>query len=138
MPHFEVTPTVKVEVVSGRFQKFHDSVEQVRSGAMSAEDFGEFLQKQYEILQNIRAEIENIVAGTDYLEKAAEEMSQGVQGMDHYEAGIQEMWAYLDDGEAEHLEAGLDMVRIGNELINDAKRINRLSRKKLEDEWGMM
>lgn len=138
MPHYDMTPTVKVEVVTGRFKLFHDTVEGVRAGTVTPEQLGEFLETQYGILQGLRADIEGIIEGTDYMAKAAEEMNQGIQGMDHFEAGVHEMWAYLEDGEFEHLEAGLDLVRIGNDFINDAKRINRVNRQKLEDDWGKM
>lgn len=138
MPHFEMTPTVKVETVTGRFKQFHDSVEGVRSGLISADDFGEFLQNQYDALQKFRGELADIIEGTDYMDKCHEEMAQGLQGMDHYEDGIHEMWSFLEDGETEHLETGLDMIRMGNDCINDAMRINRMARKQLEEEWGTM
>ncbi|MDO5296030.1 MAG: hypothetical protein Q4F00_05185 [bacterium] len=138
MPHFEMTPTVKVEVVTGRFKKFHDNVEGVRNGQISPEAFGEFLQDQYETLQKFRGEIAEVIEGTDYLEKCHDEMTQGIAGMDHYEEGVHEMWAYLEDGDVEHLEAGLEMIRMGNDCINDAMRINRMARKQLEEEWGTM
>ncbi len=138
MPHYEMTPTVKVEVVTGRFKIFHDAVEAVKTGNMPVEAFYELLQNQYAILLEKRGEIETILHETNYAETAATEVSQGIQGMDHYEMGVQEMSMFCEDGEVIHLENGLDMIRMGNDMLNDAKRINRMDRKKLEEEWGWM
>ena len=138
LPHFEMTPTVKVEVVTGRFMKFHDCVEKVRNGQMAPEQLSEFLQDEYNALEKFRGEIDEIIGGTDYMEKCHDEMEQGIQGLEHFEEGMHEMWAYLEDGELDHLEIGLESIRKGSDCINDAMRLNRVARKQLEDEWGMM
>lgn len=138
MPHFEVTPTVKVETVTGRFKLFHDAVENVKQGNLSVEDFYDFLHQQYEILLEKRNDIEASINESNYMESAGDEVSQGVQGMDHFEAGIQELSLFCEDGEFVHLESGIDLIRMGNDFINDAMRINRVSRKELEEQWGVM
>ena len=137
MPRFETAKTTKVEPVAGRFKIFHEHVEAVRSGAITVEAFYEFLHEQYTVLMGLRGEIEELCS-EDYAAKSPDEISQGVQGMDSTEQGVQELSMYCEDGNAEHLEIGLDLIRRGTDLINDAKRINRASRDKLEEEWGFM
>jgi hypothetical protein len=39
----------------------------------------------------------------------------------------------LNDSDPAHIEEGLELIREGNELINDAMKINRDNRKKLEE-----
>ena len=129
---------VAVDKVAGRFQQFKDAVERVRSGQWASDDFLEFLQNIYTLLTEKRMSAEQLIQESGYEEYAEDEVRQGRDGMDHYEMGMQEMSLFLEDGEMAHLDQGLDLIWQGNERLNDAMRINRAERKKLEDEWGWM
>ncbi|MGM9991480.1 MAG: hypothetical protein ACI376_01340 [Candidatus Bruticola sp.] len=136
LPRMDTSAMVQVEEQSGRVKQFADAVEKVRSEEWGAEDFYEFLSSVYEHLSNLRAEIEEIIAQNQYEEYAAEEISDGLAGMDCFEEGMQEMSCYVDDGDISHLDLGMERIVEGNRRINEAKRINRSSRKELEEQWG--
>lgn len=87
---------------------------------------------------NLRAEIEEIIVENKYDEYANEEVEQGLQGMNCFEEGMQEMSLYVEDGELSHLDTGMQLIIEGNSLLNDAKRLNRSGRKDLEEQWGTM
>ena len=59
-------------------------------------------------------------------------MDLGLLGLELYEAGMQELSAYLQDGDLEHLDEGLHLIREGNEKVNEAMHLNRESREDLD------
>lgn len=138
LPKMDLTAMVAVDKVAGRFQQFKDAVERVKSGTWTSEEFFEFLQNIYGLLAEKRQGTEQFIQESGYEDYSEDEVRQGRDGMDHYELGMQEMSLYIEDGDTVHLDYGLDMIWQGNERINDAMRINRIERKKLEDEWGWM
>ncbi len=138
LPRLDTTSMVTVDKVAGRFQQFRDAVDRVKAGQWATEDFFEFLQNIYTLLADKRSGTEQLIQESGYEEYADDEVRQGRDGMDHYEMGMQEMSLFVEDGELSHLDLGLDLIWQGNERLNDAMRINRAERKKLEDEWGWM
>ncbi len=138
LPRVDTSAMIKVEKVAGRAGQFQNAVEQVKSGEWGTEEFFEFLQNIYQVLAEKRASAEQLIAETNYHEMAEEEVQQGLEGMDQFEEGMQEMSLYVEDGEISHLDIGLELIFSGNEKINDAMMINRAERRKLEEEWGWM
>ena len=138
LPRMDTSSMVRSEEQSGRVKQFSDAVENVRSGEWSPEEFIEFLQGIYEALSNLRGDIENLIVESEYEEHGSEEVEQGLGGMNLFEEGMEEMSLYAEDGDLMHLDMGMEKIIQGNAMINDAKRINRVSRQELEDEWGCM
>ncbi|MCR4783151.1 MAG: hypothetical protein K6A35_01350 [bacterium] len=137
LPRLDTSAMVKVEVQSGRVKQFSDAVEKVRSGEWGPEEFwNNFLQPTYNKLSSLREEIEDMITETNYQEQSHEEVEQGLKGMDCFEAGMQEMVAYVEEGEISYLDSGMEKIIEGNNYLNDAKRINREGRKELEEQWG--
>lgn len=129
---------VKFEEQSGRIKQFADAIERVRSEEWGPDEFYEFLSGVYEKLMGLRGEIEEIITEGEYEEYASEEVEQGINGINLFEEGMQEMSYYVEDGDISHLDIGMERMVEGNALLNDAKRLNRSGRQKLEDEWGTM
>lgn len=129
---------VKVDKIAGRFGQIKDAVERVKAEEWEAAEFYEFLNNIYAVLSEKRVSTEQLITESDYAEFAGDEVTQGLEGMDQYEAGLQEMSLYVEDGELAHLDTGLELIWQGNEAINDAMRMNRAERRKLEEEWGWM
>ncbi|MGM9997804.1 MAG: hypothetical protein ACI38Q_00140 [Candidatus Bruticola sp.] len=136
LPRMDTSAMVQVEEQSGRVKQFANAVEKVRSEEWGAEDFYEFLNGVYEQLRSLREEIEEIIVQNQYGEYAPEEVEGGLEGMDCFEEGMQEMSIYVEDGDISHLDLGMEKIVEGNRRINEAKRINRSSRKELEEQWG--
>ena len=84
----------------------------------------------------MRGEIEEIITQNEYGEYAAEEVEHGLNGMNLFEEGMQEMSYYVEDGDLSHLDLGMERIVEGNNMLNEAKRINRSGRKELEEQWG--
>lgn len=136
LPHMDTSAMVQVEEQSGRVKQFADAVEKVRSEEWGPEEFYEFLSGVYEQLGNLRGEIEEIINQNEYGEYAAEEVEHGLNGMNLFEEGMQEMSYYVEDGDLSHLDLGMEHIVEGNKMLNEAKRLNRSGRKELEEQWG--
>lgn len=118
--------------VTGRYQQFQQAVERTRAGEWNAEDFEAFLLHVYETLTEKAVDCRAFIEESRYHEESPDEVETGLRGVDLYEVGMQELWQYLQDGEASHLEEGLRLLWEGNEKINEAMRINRESREDLD------
>lgn len=129
----EVQEPEELPVVNDRLKLFENAVAKVRSGAMSVNDFADFLEKTAAILSEKEQEIKSIDIPKEAIDDFKEELAVGFAGMDLYNQGIESMFAYVEELDDELLERGLELVRSGNERINEAMRINRENRNKLEE-----
>ncbi len=118
--------------IVGRYNQFKRAVDNVRNGSWTVEEFGEFLNNIYEDLGAKAQEMREIIVEEKYEEINGEEVSMGGSGIDLYDAGMQEMSYFLEDGEEHHLDEGLAMIWEGNEKINEAMRLNREGRDNLD------
>ena len=123
--------------VLGRYNQFKRAVDNVKAGTWTAEEFHDFLFNIYEDLSAKAQELRQIIETENYSEYAAEEVNCGVAGLELFEAGMQEMSVYLEDGEPVHLDEGLARIWEGNEKINEAMRINREKREELDVQMMM-
>lgn len=126
-----------MERIVGRYNQFKRAVDNVREGTWTAEEFHDFLVNIYETLSAKAQECREIIVAENYEELSQEEVSSGASGMDLYEAGMQEMWLFLEDGEFVHLDEGLALIWEGNEKINEAMRLNRVERDNLDLNFTM-
>jgi len=133
MPQSHVAPP---QQVNERFNQLRDAGEKVINGEWTTEEFISFLngissvlaQKEHEIKEILESEIPQ-EAYSDF----EDELNVGFSGIDSYNQGIAEMLYYGEDQDPAHIDAGLNMIKDGNELINEAMRINRENRRKLEE-----
>ena len=129
-------PKVESPVINERLQIFEQAVEKVSSGEWSTEEFANFLEETAAIL----AEKEQGIRSIDIPEEAAadfkDELDVGFEGIKLYNQGMQVFFAFVENEDPELLEEGLELVRRGNERINEAMRINRENRSKLEESIG--
>ena len=118
--------------VLGRYNQFKRAVDNVKKGNWSDGEFHEFLFNIYETLSAKANEMREIIESENYGEYAEEEVACGLAGLELFEAGMQEMSYFLEDGDTYHLDEGLAHIWEGNEKINEAMRINREKREDLE------
>lgn len=121
-----------MEPIVGRYNKIKQAAEGVRSGELSAEEFEQFLSSTYDLLSAKGNECRTIIDEENYAEESPDEVGEGLGGLDLYEAGLQEMYHYLEDGDFGHLDEGLAMIWEGNEKINKAMALNREGREDLD------
>jgi len=130
MTQAEMAPPAKV---NERYMLLKDAGEKVRSGEWSVEEFISFLKNISAILSQKEQEIREIEIPSEAIAEFEEELNMGFSGIELYNQGISEMMLYAEDLNPEHLENGVEMIREGNERINEAMRINRENRRKLEE-----
>ncbi len=119
--------------VQDRLQQIEAAVTRVTSGEWNPDEFARFLEETAQILAEKERAIRDITIPDEAAEDFREELEIGYTGIDLYNQGVQRMFDFLSDSDPDHLEAGLDLVRQGNEHVNEAMRINRENRRKLEE-----
>ncbi|MGM9998804.1 MAG: hypothetical protein ACI38Q_05370 [Candidatus Bruticola sp.] len=129
---------VKVEspVINERLQIFEQAVDRVGSGEWSTEEFAHFLEETAAVLADKEQGIRSIDIPEEAAEDFKEELEVGFEGIKLYNQGMQVFFAYVESEDPALLEEGLELVRRGNERINEAMRINRENRSKLEESIG--
>lgn len=86
----------------------------------------------YDVLTEKAVDVRAFIQESGYRDEAPDEVESGLQGVDLYEAGMQELYQYLQDGYDDHLTEGLRLLWEGNEKINHAMFLNRESREDLD------
>ena len=122
--------------VNDRLQQIEGAVARASSGEWNPEEFGRFLQETAEILAEKERAIREITIPDEAADDFREELEIGYAGISLYNQGVQRMFDFVADSSPVHLEAGLELVRQGNECINQAMRINRENRRKLEEAYS--
>ncbi len=130
MAQEEITAPPKV---NERYNQLKNAAEKVKSAEWTVEEYGSFLENISAILSQKEQEIREIEIPEEAIEDFREELEVCFAGIDLYNQGIAEMKLFLEDLNPEHLDYGLELVHQGNEKINEAMRINRENRRKLEE-----
>lgn len=120
-------------VITERLQKFIDAVENLKSGTWAPEEFKSFLDNMSRVLAERAADIRATEIPPEMAEDFSIELAVGLEGINLYEQGMTQMYQIFRDGDANHLDAGLDLMEQGNDKINEAMRINRENRQKMEE-----
>lgn len=121
------------DYVMERYSQLKEAGELVLSGEWTIEEYGEFLENVSKVLADKEQEIRDIEIPEEAYEDFSDELEVGFEGIAMYNEGIAHMMLYLEDQNPEHIEYGLELVHQGNERINNAMRINRENRRKLEE-----
>lgn len=130
---------VSVKPVTGRYDQFKKACDEVLSGKSSVADFADFLEKIQETLRVCREGYN--LARKEYCElsegdEPIEEVELCTSGMDDFEAGMEELWGYVDTNVEDHIHTGLSLIERGNGKINEARTKNRQRRAEMADEFG--
>lgn len=130
-PQEEVEP--ETPRIHDRLQQIEAAAARAASGEWNPEEFGRFLEETAAILAEKERAIREIPIPDEAAEDFREELEVGYTGIDLYNQGVQRMFDFVADANPLFLEEGLDLVRQGNEFVNQAMRINRENRRKLEE-----
>lgn len=106
-------------------------------GEWSLEELAQFLEQIAALLLAKGEDIRLFIRETGYRQDNPVEVDSGLSGLELYEAGMEEMFRYLEDRDPAHLLRGLEQIWEGNERINQAMEINRESREDLDVEFFM-
>lgn len=128
-----MTESAGHQKVNERYLQLKEAGEKVTSGAWTVEEYAAFLDHIARVLAQKEQEIRDIEIPPEAFEDFRQELEIGFSGIELYNNGINTMRGYLNDDDTTHIEEGLELIREGNEMINEAMRINRENRKKLEE-----
>jgi hypothetical protein len=129
----ETAQAPEPERVNERLIQLEDAARKTAEGEWSAEELGEFLDGIIRILNEREQQIREIEIPPEAVEDFREELEVGFSGIQLYTEGVQRMLLFVEDPNPAHLEEGLELARQGNDHINEAMRINRENRRKLEE-----
>ncbi|MCE1248920.1 MAG: hypothetical protein LWY06_19960 [Firmicutes bacterium] len=122
---------VPVERIDGRCREFTDAAEFVRSGQWSMDEFADYMETTYAKLSKIEQDIREMPISENVIEDFEEELDVGLRGVELYNEGMETMMQYIEDENPYHLDAGLQLIYQGNEMIIRAREINRERDNKL-------
>lgn len=141
--------------ITSRYDEFAEKVKVVRDGSMSKESFGTWLKEIRETLNLKRqnyvelikdSDFEDIdverleVLQTNYFQEREEEVTMTMQGILEFEDAMELMWGFVENESSDLavLDQALKKMWEGNEMCNEAIRMNREFRNRLEEDWGYM
>lgn len=119
--------------VIGRFNQFKDAVENIKNKKWSVKDLKKFLDDISKNLDIRAREIKEVEIPSEIAAEFKDELAIGFDGINLYENGMKELYSYLENQNLEHLDKGLELIKEGNDKINEAIKINRENREKLEE-----
>lgn len=119
--------------VMERYLQLKEAADAVKNGDWTFEEFAEFLEEVTRILVQKEQEIRDIEIPEEAYDDFSQELEVGFNGIALYNEGIANMMMYLEDKNSEHLDHGLELAYQGNEQVNEAMRINRANKRKLEE-----
>jgi ribosomal protein L40E len=130
---------VSAKPINGRYEQFKKACDSVLAGKTTMAEFAEFLEQIQETLRVCREGYD--LARKEYCElsegdEPIEEVELCCSGMDDFEAGIEELWGYVDTGAEDHIHSGLALIERGKGRINEARTKNRQRRAEMADEFG--
>lgn len=128
---YTVTDIVSVDKVFDLYHKFRDQAGAVKAGAITLEDFENFMVDMQDKLMAQEENIRNYELDDSIIDDFEEELEVGFQGIDAINEGMEIMFEYVDDENPVHLDEGLELINEGLELIHRARIINRVRDKRL-------
>ncbi|MCE1246618.1 MAG: hypothetical protein LWY06_08240 [Firmicutes bacterium] len=125
--------SIESETVMERYNQLKEAAEMVLCGEWTIEEYGDFLESVSRVLAQKEQEIRDIDIPEEAYDDFTDELQTGFEGIALYNEGIAHMLLYLEDQDPENIDHGLELVYQGNEKVNEAMKINRDNRKKLEE-----
>lgn len=120
------------EAIDRHLAEVEDACLRVASGEWSTDQFADYIDQLAEKLQERENFIRQIEIPPEAIEDMREELEVGFSGIAHWNDGVARMAQFVDEVDVTHLEEGLELCRQGNDLLNDAMRINRENFKRVE------
>ena len=129
---------VDQEAGSGQYKQLKDKVDALVEGSLSRDQFTSWLEEISSRFTHKHQSLIDVFDGMNYFNDNPSECDMGMSGIEYFESGVNEFWAYLEDNDSTHLEGGLQMAWEGTQRIMEAMRINRESRAELAMYWDSL
>ena len=126
--------------ITTRYESFARAIEKLRSQRMSRTEFLEWLETLAPDLLGKRTRYVERVKEFGFFEENPDEVEMCLTGILEYEESIMMMGGACQTEEMDFavLDHALQKMWEGNEKINEAMRLNRAYRAKMEEDWGYM
>lgn len=133
IPKTNIVSSAPPPIVNRRYMLIKTACDKVRSGEWDLNKFGEFVYEVKQSLLEKVEEIKDIGIPEEAMDEFVEELETGYTGVELYLRGVELLILFLSEQKAEHLDQGIVLIAEGNDKINEAMRINRENRRKLEE-----
>lgn len=123
----------ELEYTAERLVELQQAAAKIVSGEWSADQFVEFLEGMQQYFSESEQAIRALEIPPEAIEDFRDELEKGFRGLEFYQDGVSCMMQFVDNGDEGCLDEGLELVRCGNDLLNEAMSINRAQRRKFEE-----
>lgn len=110
--------------LTAHLTKLEQAAKDVSLGQITLEEFLTLVSYFQNLFRTKLAEVEAIDIPDDFRDEMKPEMSAGRRGVELYISALYDFREYADSGDLQLLQIGLDKAREGNDLINEALRLN--------------
>jgi len=119
--------------INDRVKELEDAATKVQSGEWSIDKFSEYVDGILQVMNEREQSIRAIEIPPQTIDQFRAELEAGFQGITLYHEGLARMAAYAETQDPANLSEGLDLVKQGNDFLNEALRLNYTSQKKYEE-----
>jgi len=119
--------------INDRVKELEEAAEKVQSGDWSLDQFSEYLEGIISVMNEREQSIRAIEIPPQTIEQFRAELEAGFTGITLYHDGLNRMHSFVESQDPEVLAEGLELVRQGNDHLNEALRLNYSSQKKYEE-----
>ncbi len=120
------------QVIDAHLKEFEDACQKAADGAWDIETFAEYINQLAEKLAEREDFIKQIEIPPEAIPEVKEELEIGFNGIALWNDGVAAAAQFIDEQDVSFLEEGLELVRQGNDHLNEAMRINRENFKRVE------
>jgi hypothetical protein len=120
------------ELIDQHLLEVTQACQRVASGEWELEDFAEYIEQLMDRLAQREEDIKKLPIPEEIIDEIREELEIGFSGITYWNDGVARLARFPEDPDVEHLEEGLELCRQGNELLNEAARLNRANYRRVE------
>lgn len=120
------------EVIDRHLTEIEEACQRVASGEWTTDQFADYVDQLAEKLQERENFIRQIEIPPEAIEDMRQELEVGFAGIANWNDGVARMAQFIDEPEIAYLEEGLELCRQGNDLLNEAMKINRENYARVE------
>ncbi len=119
--------------INDRVKELEDAATKVQSGEWDLDQFSDYVEDILQVMNEREQSIRAIEIPPQTIEQFRAELEAGFTGITLYHNGLARMASYADSQDPAALTEGLELVRQGNDYLNEALRLNFASQKKYEE-----
>lgn len=119
--------------ISDRVRELEEACTKVQSGEWSMDKFSEYIDSILQVMNEREQSIRSIEIPPQTIDQFRAELEAGFTGITLYHEGLNRMAGYAETQDPANLSEGLDLVKQGNDYLNEALRLNYNSQKKYEE-----